>query len=141
MEELPDPIHAQIAALSDEGNALYDSDQEEEAISVWKRGLDLLPEPKGRWEAAMWLHASIGDAYRYLDKPSDALAHFQSAYSSGDGAVNPFVLLGLGATLHDTGQKEDATDPLLRAYMLEGEEIFEDEEKYLDYLRSKGLTD
>jgi hypothetical protein len=50
--------------------------------------------------------------------------------------VNGFVHLRLGEDLFELKQKEKALDHLLRAYMLEGKEIFDGEdEKYFEFLR------
>lgn len=96
---------------------------------------------KAHWDAAMWLYASIGDVYRRTGRMPEALSYFQSADAAGDGHANPFVQLNLGATLYDLERYDEATDPLLRAYMLEGVEIFEGEPTtYLEHLEKRRLV-
>lgn len=47
-------------------------------------------------------------------------------------------MLRLGQSAFELGKKERATENLLRAYMLEGKEIFEeDDKKYFEFLKSK----
>jgi tetratricopeptide (TPR) repeat protein len=141
-EELSEDIHDRVTELCEQGNDLFDRGDAKAAISVWREALQLLPEPRRRWDAAVWLHASIGEAQREDGDLNEALYSFQEAAASGDGYANSFVQLGLGTCLYDLGRQEESTDPLLRAYMAEGEEIFEDSEpKYLDYLRKRKLLD
>ncbi|MFC5445227.1 tetratricopeptide repeat protein [Rhizobium halophytocola] len=122
----------------------WDAGDAEGALTVWTEALALLPEPRRRWEALLWLNASIGDAERERGNIEAALAAFEEAAASAgmEGVTNPFVLWGIGACLYDLGRVEEATDPLPRAYMLEGEEIFEDSDpRYLEHLRQRGLID
>lgn len=141
-DELPDEIYEKVTALSEQGNVLLEAHRPADAIKVWQNALSLLPEPQHKWEAALWLHASIGEAERIIGNMQAALSAFQEAASSsdGEGVSNPFVLLGLGTCLFDLDRKKEAVDPLLRAYMLEGDYIFaESDPKYLQYLKEKEL--
>ena len=141
-EELPDDIYDRVTELSEQGNDLLDRGDTKAAISIWRSALQLLPEPRRQWDAAVWLHASIGDAQREDGDLNAALDSFLQAAASGDGYANSFVQLGIGTCLYDLGRYEESTDPLLRAYMGEGEEIFaESDPKYLDYLRKRRLLD
>ena len=140
--ELPDDIYDRITILSENGNdALEGRGDADEAIGLWQEALKALPDPKLRWAAATWLHASIGEAHRMESRLPEALASFQMAHAADGGAHNAFVQYGLGACLFDLDRKADATDPLLRAYMLEGRDIFrEGKRDYLDHLRAQGLV-
>ncbi|AVA25039.1 tetratricopeptide repeat-containing protein (plasmid) [Rhizobium sp. NXC24] len=131
-----------MTELSEQGNVLLEGGDPHGAIKAWRAALELLPEPQTKWEAAMWLYASIGDAQRQANEKAAALQSFQTALACGDGYANPFVLLGFGTCLYDLGRRDESTDPLLRTYMLEGGEIFQDiDPVYLDHLRSKKLID
>ena len=141
-DELPDEIYDRISDLSERGNDFLDADQYDEAITVWRSALALLPEPRQKWEAAVWLNASIGDAQQQKGETEEALASFRQAAASADGYANGFVQLGIGTCLYDLDRQEESTDPLLRAYMAEGEDIFEESDpKYLDHLRKRKLID
>ena len=141
-DELPDDIYEKVTELSERGNMLLDGGQPQSAIREWRAALQLLPEPRTKWEAAMWLYASIGDAQRQAGEIEAALQSFQTAIACGDGYANPFVLLGVGTCLYDLGRRDESTDSLLRTYMLEGREIFEDiDPVYLNHLRSNKLVD
>ncbi|MBZ5758106.1 MULTISPECIES: tetratricopeptide repeat protein [Rhizobium] len=140
-EELADDIHERVTELSEQGNDLLDAGNETGAIRCWQSAIRLLPEPHHKWDAALWLYASIGDAQRQQGDMESALSSFQRAAASSDGHANGFVQLGIGTCLYDLGHQEESTDPLLRAYMAEGEEIFEESDaKYLNYLRMRKLV-
>ncbi len=52
-----------------------------------------------------------------------------------DVNTNPFILLQLGQSFQELKEKDLARDYLMRAYMIEGNEIFEnEEEKYFDMI-------
>lgn len=141
-DQLPDAIYAKVKALSDQGNQHMSAHRYTAAVASWEQALALLPQPQALWDAALWLHASIGDGLRSSDDLAGALDQFRIAANCADGATNPFVLFNIGACLLDLGNEDEAVDPLLRAYMLEGEEIFEDEDsKYIDLLRRRKLVD
>jgi tetratricopeptide (TPR) repeat protein len=137
---LPDDVYERVSDLSERGNNLFEVGRIDEAIAIWQSALALLPEPREKWEASMWLHASIGDAQQQSGRIQDALYSFQKAAASADGYANGFIQLGIGKSLFDLGRTEESTDPLLRAFMAEGEDIFEESSpKYLDHLRRQKL--
>jgi tetratricopeptide (TPR) repeat protein len=140
---LPAALADKIDKLSERGNVLLDQQRDwRGAIDQWQQALLLLPEPKLQWEAWTWLNASIGDASRAGDALEDAKAALFDALRGPDGYTNPFILLRLGQTLVDLGDAERGVEYLLRAYMLDGEEIFEgDGARYLRMLRDRNLID
>jgi len=141
MDELPDAIFERVTELSEQGNAAMEDGDYARAVMLWREALGLLPAPEKKWSAAMWLHGSIGDAQRASGDIEDGLSSFQSAAATVDGAQNPFIQYGLGISLLDMGRTEEATDPLLRAYMLAGTDIFqEDDPRYLQHLMKQGLV-
>lgn len=142
MDQLSEDLHAEIEKHSEAGNALIEAGDAAGAIAVWRTAFSILPEPRNQWDAALWLHASIGDAQRSQGDLQGALASFQAASASGDGRANAFVQINLGMTLYDLGDRQAATEPLLRAYMLEGEDIFDDFGRYyLDHLKAQRLVE
>ncbi len=135
IEELDEATHLRIELLSEEGNVLLEDDGDwAGALARWQQALALVPDPKTDWEAALWLYASIGEAYLAGEQPGPALDAYETAYRCPDGHLNPYVLLQLGKIYADKGDEKPAVQTLLRAYMLEGAEIFEGEAQYLDYL-------
>lgn len=135
-EELDDELYEQIESLSEEGNEFVDEDDYAAALKKFKEALALVPEPKTKWEAAFWLYASIGDMYLFLEDHRASAEAFYNALNCPDGQESAFVHLRLGEVLFEIGEKEEALDNLLRAYMLEGKKLFEnEEEKYFDFLK------
>lgn len=135
--QLSETTEEQIDALAQEGNALLDGMSDwEAAISTWQRALDLLPIPSSQWPQAVWLMASIGAAWRMGGDNARAFDAFDAAYRALDGHLNPFVLVNLGALL--IGTDDGGGEPLLlRAFMLEGNQIFDDDPKALAFLSAR----
>lgn len=72
-------------------------------------------------------------------KYEESFKYFEDAKNnlSGEGATNPFIMLRLGQNAYEIGNKNIAIEYLLRAYMLEGTEIFEEnDDKYFKFLKS-----
>lgn len=135
MGELDDDLYDRITALSEEGNEYADEEKYQEALLKFSEALDLVPSPKIDWEASLWLYASIGDMYFSLEEYQKASDSFFDALNCPDGQINAFVHLRLGESLYEVGLKDKAREHLLQAYMLEGEEIFSEQEpKYFQLI-------
>lgn len=139
--ELPDALYDRITTLSERGNDRADEEDWTSAIAVWREALALVPEPTTDWEAGTWLHASIGDGLYELDRLDEARIHFGRALMGPGGMENPFVHLRLGQIAHADKDWDKARDHLLRAYMLDGEDVFEgDGEEHLQFLIANDLV-
>ncbi|PSL47172.1 hypothetical protein CLV51_10217 [Chitinophaga niastensis] len=137
-EELPDSIYEQIEQLSEAGNDLADADNYDGAIAKFTEALELIPAPKNNWEASTWLYASIGDMQFLKDDFKAAADNFFDALNGPDAQTVGFIHLRLGECLLELKQEDKSLDHLLRAYMLEGAEIFAAEDsKYFDFLRER----
>jgi tetratricopeptide (TPR) repeat protein len=121
----------------EEGNEKMEEENYKRAIELFIKAIEILPVPKENWEAYTWLNASLGDAYFQIEKYDDALDVLNIAYKLFDSEPNPFVLLRLGQCYYQKKELKKATDYLLRTYMLEGEDIFNENEEYLKFLKSK----
>ena len=125
------------------GNRLVDRKDYRAAISAWQQGVDLLPEPKRDWEAYTWLYASIGDSCFQQRRLLDAKDAFENALNGPGGPVNPFIQYRIGQILVRLGDEKKGVDHLLRAYMLDGEDIFVSDDEgseFLGLLKRKGLV-
>lgn len=131
--EMDDSGYARLTDLTESGNERYDAEAYASAIEIWQQALRLLPEPKSQWEAALWLYASIADAQFLLGLFQDTRSSCFDALNCPDSLGNPLVLLRLGEASFELGMEADALEYLTRAYMLEGEELFEMEKP--DYFR------
>lgn len=135
--EMNEELYEEIVALCEKGDALFENDQFEQALHQYTVALDLVPAPKTDWEASTWIYSSLGDIYFCIEEYEKAKHCFYDAYNCPDGIVNPFILLRLGEILYECGELDKAKEFLLRAYMLEGDEIFQEEDdKYIALIES-----
>lgn len=136
--ELDDTIHDQVTILSEEGDSYIENDSYADAIKKYKSALNLLPAPKNQWEAATWLYVAIGDAFFFANDYQAAYDAFMDALNCPDATDNPFIHLRIGQALYHLGNEADAVASLLKAYILDGKEVFEAEDNmYLELLKSK----
>lgn len=136
--ELDDNTHHQVTALSEEGDGFIENGNHIDAIKKYNLALDLLPTPKDQWEASTWLYVAIGDAFFFADNYQATYDYFMDALNCPDATDNPFIHLRIGQALYQLDHHDKAIDSLLKAYMLDGEEVFENEDDiYLDFLKSK----
>lgn len=143
--ELPDDIYEEVTRLSEIGNEHCDDGKFANAIEVWRSALELLPSPRDQWEAALWLNASIGDAYYQEEQWEDAKASFLDALNGPDAQGSPFIHYMLGKTLLRLDDEDEAVQSLLRAYILDGVDIFDTDEEEgpdaFELLQERGLVD
>lgn len=145
IDELTPKIKDKLDELAERGNQLEDEGRYDEAIQAWEEGLDLIPEPQEYYSETVWFLAAIGDVYFKKGMFPQAHKCFDKARGnlSGEGYGNPFIMLRLGECCLEIGDEKNATEYLLRAYMMEGKEIFEPDEdgeddgqKYFDFLKT-----
>lgn len=131
--QIPDDVFDKIEDLSEQGNEAMDNEQYSLAIEIFMRAYKLLPEPKDRWEAYIWLQASIGDAYFQEKEYEISIKYFQDIFNSGE-VEDPFVMLRLGQNYYSLKEYELAKEFLLRAYQLDGITIFEEDMSFYNWL-------
>ncbi|MEO7589309.1 MAG: tetratricopeptide repeat protein [Arachnia sp.] len=128
-----------LEALAAEGDALQEKGDIDGAVEVWTDALDQLPEPAVEHPMAMWFFASIGDAQFEAGRFDEAVDATGQALLAG-GTDNGFVWLRRGQSLVELGDVDGGVEALTSGYMLEGEDIFEDEDpKYEALLRERGI--
>lgn len=130
--EIDDEVYEQITALAESGDNFAEKEQFGSAISKYEQALDLLPEPKTDWEAATWLYVALGDALFNQKDFNAALGAYQRALMSPDGTGNPYVWFSLGSAFYELDNLEKAKTHFMSAYLLDGEEVFQDADP--DYL-------
>ncbi|MCX2485937.1 tetratricopeptide repeat protein [Pedobacter sp. MR2016-24] len=136
-ENLSEELNKKIEQLVAEGNVLVDEDDYVSALDKFEDALDLIPNPKSSWDEALWIYASIGDMQVFTEDYESAAENFFNALNCPDAQQNSFLHLRLGQALFELDDKEKALDHLLKAYEIDGEEIFDDEDhKYYDYLKA-----
>lgn len=137
---ISEQLQAELDELAEQGNQYYDNENnKEKALEVWKKALELIPEPKNIYSQTVWFLSSIGDIYFSDKNYEQAFKCFEDAKNniSGEGTNNPFILLRVGESAYELDKKELAVEALLSAYVLEGKEIFnEDDKKYFEFLKA-----
>ncbi|MBO4865670.1 MAG: hypothetical protein J5582_03725 [Ruminococcus sp.] len=98
---------------AEEGNILFDNEEYDQAIKIWLEGLASLSKPINAQSEAVWFQTSIADAFFMQGKYEDAYPYLWDAKSnlSGEGYINPFLMLRLGQCSHELG-KENAKEYL-----------------------------
>ncbi|NLW46056.1 MAG: hypothetical protein GXY86_01770 [Firmicutes bacterium] len=136
--ELEDQLHAEIISLCSEGDQLVEINKYNEAIEKYIKALNLIPEPKTDWEASTWIYTALGDTCFINGNFVESKDYFYDAINCPGGMDNPFIILHLGESLFELGDLEKAKEYLMKAYMLEGYDVFDcEDEKY--YLMIKNL--
>ena len=127
--ELDDNIYNKIIKLTDEGDKLIENDEILNAIDKYISALKLIPNPKEIWEASTWIYTAVGDAYFLAQNYEESLNYLFKALKCPDGLGNPFIMLRIGQCFFETNNLLKAQQYLLQAYMIDGIEIFEEEDK------------
>lgn len=139
MPALPPDVAAEVEALSDEGEGAAAAGAFAQAVLRYEAALELLPEPRGQWDAASWLWRAVADArYRGRDF-AGALEPIALAMHHG-GHDDAILHLRRGQCLLELGQRGDALDALARAYVGGGRALFAREEpRWLDEIRDVAI--
>lgn len=134
--ELEDKVYEKIVKLCERGDFLAEQEKYDEAVKIYLEALELVPFPKEDWEASTWIYTAIGDSYYMNENYEEAVEYFYDAMNCPDGITNSFILLRQGQAMYELKSFEKAKEFLLRAYMLDGKEIFKSEEKkYFKFLK------
>lgn len=134
--ELNNEIYIKVKECSRLGEMFFEVGEYKFAIEKYKEALEILPHPKNQWEAATWLNTALGDSYFMVDSYEEAKNYLFDALNCPNGTENPFILLRLGQSLWELDEKRKALEYLLKAYVLEGEKIFKDEDvKYINVIK------
>ena len=75
--DLDSEIFEKVKEYSEQGETLFYDGRFSDALKEYNRAYELIPEPKRRWEASVWLLAAIGDCYFWLKDFDNALTCFR----------------------------------------------------------------
>ena len=135
---LSDEVHGQITTLCSTADDLAKEERFAAALKLYWQAYDLLPEPKTQWEAATWILGAIGDANFFSGDYQAGRDNLTSAMHCPDAIGNPFFHLRLGQCQYELGNHDRAADELARAFLLEGAELFAEEDpKYLEFVKGQ----
>lgn len=141
MAELDDKIYKRVQKLCAKGDRLAKRKKYVRAQRYYSDALDLIPRPLVQWDATNWIVVAQMDA-AFLNGDIDLardLLDFLATLKENIG--NAFFHLRYGQVLFLQGEHDRAADELIRAYGLEGPEMFGEDRKYLEFLatRAKGI--
>ncbi|WKX76184.1 hypothetical protein [Zobellia laminariae] len=135
--ELSNRDYNELEILIEQGNDFYESGELKKALEKYESALDIIPSPKTDWEASTWLYTSIADTFFSGGNLEAAKDNYYNALNCPDGMGNGYIHLSLGQALFELKEIDKAKESFLKAYMLEGNEIFEGEDpKYFELIKS-----
>ncbi len=132
--------------LAEEGHKLTHEKKYMEAIHVWNKAIELIPEPRQNFFETANFYEGIAYNYQMMNLFTEALNYMNKAlrFRGDEANQNPFILRDLGEIYYELGDLERSVDYLRKAYILEGDEIFYsdgygkiDHNKYFEILKSK----
>lgn len=126
--ELSNELYNQIVSELEQGDQYAETEQHNEAIKKYGTALNLVPFQKENWEVSLHIYTAMADSYFNLGNYQQASNNYEQALKCPDGLDNGYVWLGLGEAFYELENMNKAKDALISAYMLEGEEIFEEED-------------
>ena len=133
---MDESLYEKIKSKCEEADNLYDDSLFFDACKKYQEALAIIPEPKEEWEASTWVYTALGDTWSEIGNVNNALQAFMSAEKCPDGTTNPYIQLRIGMCFLDLNNTMLAKEYLIRAYMLDGEEIFDDTDpKYFNLIK------
>ncbi|MWP49116.1 MULTISPECIES: tol-pal system YbgF family protein [unclassified Gilliamella] len=134
--ELSDELYDQIVSKLEQGDQYAEAGEYNKAIEKYESALNLVPLQKENWEVSLHIYTAMADSYFNLGNYQQANNNYEQALKCPDGLENGYVWLGLGETYYELENMDKAKDALMSAYMLEGKEIFQDEDdKYFSLIQ------
>ena len=129
--QLFDDIQAKI----DQGDKFLNSDDFDQASTIYQEAVALIPEPKCAYEISLPAFTALGESYFFAGKYREAVSAFHMAMKAPGGVENPLLHLRFGQAYFESGDMNRSADSLTRAYALDGISIFDGEDdKYLSFL-------
>ena len=122
--------------LTDKADRHFEMCELAEAIDCYGKVLRLISVKKELEEQTAWTLSAIGDCYFVMRDFKSALRHYIKAFNLPTGYANAYAQLRAGQVFYEQGNMEQARHYMLQAYLIEGDELFEDEDwKYFDLIK------
>ncbi|MGV0104625.1 tetratricopeptide repeat protein [Nostoc sp. DSM 114167] len=135
--DIDDNSYSKILNFCKQGDTYAEQKEFAQAIESYHQAFDLIPEPFEAYAASTWVLTAIGESYLLMGDYENASHALQEAMYCPNAIGNPYIHLKLGQAQFELENFERAQDELARAYMIEGKEIFNDEDpKYYEYLKT-----
>ena len=132
--------------LAEEGHKLTCEEKYMEAIHVWNKAIELIPEPKQNFFETANFYTGIACNYQMMNLFTEAMTYMNKVLRCWGDEVNqnPFILRDLGEIYYELGDMENSICYLTKAYSIEGDEVFYpdvygkiDHNKYFEILKKK----
>ncbi len=137
MEDLSDELYDLIVLDLENGDQAMEKSKFQDALNYYLQALEKVPNDKFQWEISLHVFTALGDCYFNLKDFVNANHSYNQALQCPDSLENGYVWLGLGQSFFELEEKEKAKDAFMRAYMLEGKEIFNNQGyQYFDLIKS-----
>jgi tetratricopeptide (TPR) repeat protein len=108
------------------------------ALDFYQQALKKVPDPKHDWKISFHLYTAMGNVYFNMHDFENAVYCYNQALQCPDGTVAGHVWLSLGQAYCEIDETEKAKDALVNACMLEGKEIFNDDnQEYFQLIKDK----
>lgn len=135
---LSDDISEKVDELAIKGDDFFDKGEYEKAIEIYKKGIEIIPEPKNLWETKLWFTAAIADSFWNQKRYNEALEYLDESLEVEGGEENAFIRLRRGQVLFELSRTEEAKKEFQIGYEIEGDKLFEEEdEKYLKLIKEE----
>ncbi|GEM45135.1 hypothetical protein [Deinococcus cellulosilyticus] len=134
--ELPADLKARVDEQIDQALGLEEQHLFAEATRVYKETLSLIPEPRHAYWEAMRIYVGFGEIHFAQQQFEQAMPFYRECFKMPEGYLNSFVLLRVGETAFELEDFITAAEHLTRALMLDGPEIFEEDPRYFDFLKT-----
>ncbi|GGJ20150.1 tetratricopeptide repeat protein [Deinococcus roseus] len=136
-QDLPEALKIRVDEQIDQAIALEEAREFEAATRIYEEALLLIPEPKYAYWETMRIYVGFGEIHFAQQQFEKASPFYWECMKMPEGFLNSFVLLRVGETAFELQDNLTAAEYLTRAMMLDGSEIFEEEDpKYFAFLKT-----
>lgn len=111
-----------------------------EAADKYEKALRMLSLKRENGEQTARTLSALGDCEYVKRELRAALRYYLKVFSLTDGYANPYALLRAGQVYYDMELPQKAKPYLIRAYLIEGNSLFEGEDpKYFELIKNEEM--
>lgn len=132
--DLDELTNKRISKIIEEAFIFEDNDDYLYAKTLYEEAISYLPEPKESLRMYGFLNTCIAEILFDERQYRDCIDIMKSVRSTTYHLTNPLILLIIGKCYYELDELDLSADYLMRAYLLEGIDIFKGEDLYKDFL-------
>lgn len=125
--ELEKDVHDKIMKLYKQGEKNEEKCEYEKAFNKYEKAFQMIPEDIEEYDISSLILVSMGDIRFLQGNYSDAKNYYFDAMNYTSGISNPYILFNLGKCFYLQSDFERAKEYFIRAYMMDGMNLFCDE--------------